>query len=469
LKATPAIQSPVPNRLFRKPYDYAGPDGKSTGDWEKYWNFPGLLRQRYFTWDWQKQDFPHPNGQPWVVPGPADLPTFKAHAWVWFRPTPDSGTHYSWYPNHYLFNNTLMGYYLKPMLPEAFLMPLRYQVPEFSILPHPPQLQGRPPLIHLLLHTLAAGRPVENIQDYLWQNPPEDSAIIGLVIKRFNAANGDIGDAMPSVMAAGPVLNTTRFAAAQLDEQNLYVFGGKTLNADLSSTLWHGWLAQDGEGQDIFLWESLAEGGPAGRRGAVLVADPERNRLLLLMGHTTTGRVIDAWSYSLDSHAWTQEVIQVPGLPPATKVAFAAANGKLYLYGGRDGGTFYEGLYEIDLATLSGERLDLISDPGPRAAAALYYNPQTEMLYLHGGRDEAGLRGDLWIFDLGTRTWELVSDPGMPGAPPAMLHTAIAICPHTGAINVLAGQQENQPAPEAMWRLRLGLWQTHSEITGGTP
>jgi len=460
---------PLPLRLFRKPH--ATGLGANIGDAEKYWTQPNTFRIRHFTWEWQKQDYPHPErsttGQTWTPPTTPQLPTFLAHAWIWFHPDGTANpTFDNSMNNTYLLNNTLMGASITLLLPEAFRMPLRYQVPEMVLLPHPPHLVGTPPVQQLLLHTLAAGRPTEGIEDYLWDDVPSDSATIGLVVKRFNAANGDLGDATPSVRASGVALNTTKFAAAQLNEDNFYVFGGKTLSGELPSRLWHGWKAQDDEGRVVYHWEVLAEGGPAGRRGSVLVADPDRNRLLLLMGHTDQGRVIDVWSYSLDDQSWTQEVIQVPDLLPAASMAYAAANNKLYLYGGRDGNTFHEGLFEIDLDTLSGQRIDLISDPGPLAAAALTYNPQTRTLFLYGGRDSQGVRGDLWTFDLDSFTWELVSSPAEPGAPPAMVRASIALCPYSGAISVLSGQQDTQSAPEPMWRRRMGTWQSHSMITG---
>lgn len=453
-------QDPVPSRLYRKLYTGSSMGGKG-GHFEKYWTEPKKYRWRYFQWDWQKQDFPHPNGTTWTPPGPSALPTFIASAMVWFHPSDISSI--PLVRNNHYTDLRFLGYYLAPILPEALITPLRYMVPEMALIPGSPVFD--PTELRVMVHSLAAGRPTEEIQDFLWTSIPEGSATIGLVVKLYNPTNGDLGEPRKNRMASGAVLNTTEFAAAQWPVDELYVFGGRDLNEEMPSRLWHGWMDWEGE-EPVYKWEVVAEGGPAGRTGAVLAADPDREQIALLMGQTAGGAVADAWSYSRDTHTWTQKTLQVPGLQPAADVAHAVVDGKLYMYGGRDDETFREGLYVVDLSTFTGQRVDISSSPGARSGAALRYDPVTRNIFLYGGRDGTGTRGDLWLFDLDTLAWTQLSSPTDPGAPPPMEKASIAVCRSTGAISVLSGQVDGGSPTEPAWRLRHGGWQSYSEIAG---
>ena len=83
------------------------------------------------------------------------------------------------------------------------------------------------------------------------------------------------------------MLNTTEFSVAQMFNDELYVFGGRT--------------------------------------SGIMVPDPGQMRLVLINGETAAGVTGDAWSYSL---AWTQVSSQAdPGTPPPMERAAIAVCG----------------------------------------------------------------------------------------------------------------------------------------------
>ena len=460
---------PVPARLARKLYAGTSLGGKPM-DAERFWTAASEYRTRAFTWAWQTQDYPHPGGTPYVPPDhhsvpPSVLPQFKAKAFLWLRP---AITELIRYADHYSSVALELGYFFSPILPEALLKPLRYQVPETMVVPGQALWMPGPPENVVALHPLAAGRPTTGIDHLLWQNPPANAATIGLVVKQLRPTNEDLGHMMPSSMSSGAPVTTTEFAAARWEEDDLYIFGGRTLEGDRPSRLWHGWPSTDGQGNPIYLWEVAAEGGPSGRTGAVLVPDLARGRLVLMLGESNSGPLQDAWIFDVSSSTWTQAPLQVAGLTPRSHVGLAVTWGWAFLYGGRQGEVRVDGLFEVDLATLEGVRLYPASSPGARSGAALVHAGRVNDLLLYGGSDQQQLYGDLWRFSMEADTWTQVSADGGTGGPPAMENASLALCPATGAVTVVAGQPATNPA-EPLWRCRRGSWESYSQITATQP
>lgn len=464
---------PVPQRLAVHLY-YA--NGTSTGlgnrpmDSERFWTHHGAHMTRKFTWAWQHQDYPHPAAIPYIPPDDPRAPTsvlksFRSKSFLWFRPAIASLEKRA---DHYSSTALEMGYVFSPRLPWAAVFPrICYLVPEMVMVPAYAGWMGDLPADVPVLQTFAAGRPTVDIAEFLWESPPPNAATIGLAVKRLRPTNEDLGDAVPSRMSVGPALTTTEFAVAQLGESDLYVFGGRMLDGTRPARLWHGQPATDEQGQRIYLWEMLAEGGPAGRTGAVLVPDGDRGRLVLMLGDSGAGTLQDAWAFDLDSRSWSQETLQVTGLTARSHVGYAVNGDNVYIYGGRQGDSPLEGLYEVNLVTLEGTRIDDAgSGPGSRSAAALAHMGRMGDVVLFGGRSGEGLLGDLWRFDVARHTWSLLAASGGEGAPPAMENTSLAVCRITGAVTVLAGQPDASPA-EPLWRHRWGQWESFSQVTGG--
>ncbi len=154
----------------------------------------------------------------------------------------------------------------------------------------------------------------------------------------------------------------------------------------------------------------------------------------------------------------------IPGLGPIHSSAHSIQGNRIYVYGGNDGGAAVDGLYEIDLSTLEGRRVDEgFGGPGPRQNAALHYDARSRVIYLFGGRTEGEQHRDLWRFDLERPAWTLVSDGESPKAPPRMERASLMTSPIDGTINMLAGQAD-EGVSDSAWRLRGGEWKTFMDL-----
>jgi hypothetical protein len=293
---------------------------------------------------------------------------------------------------------------------------------------------------------------------------PENAATKGMIMKRFNYDSGEFVDYIRTEAVAGrPPFTRSPSAARWPGNDEFYLFGGSTLSGEKPSAFWHGVQLQQQE-EIIYQWREVTGPHPQGRTGAILVADVERNRLLLLFGDTTTGTTDEVFSYDRGSETWSSVSADIPDLGPVSNAGFAVSEQFLYLYGGENEGITLEGVWAINLGTLTGYRLDTNAGvgPGPRSGTAVFYDTRGRLLYVFGGKDNNGLRNDLWRFDLNRERWELLSPDGSSGSPAPMTDAALVVSPGDGSVSVLAGPLEDPDQP--MWQLRLGSWYTWEEL-----
>lgn len=454
---------PAPNRLFRRPYADASGVGFSAADWESYWTDD--YRTRDFVWDWRRQDYPHLQGQPYLPP------IDQARLRLWLRPENDGG----YYPSGYI-DPFDVGSPIK-VFDERLLTPLEA---ETSILPDPidwvaPGPSDPPSL--LLVRPLAVSRSDPGAAPYLWPQLPSDALTAGLLILRFNPDSGELDSLVPSQISVGDPVYTTDFAVARWPADELYVFGGVSASGALPAKLWWGVPVTIGPGiaaqaapatQLHYSWMELTfEAGPAGRSGAILVGDWRRNRLLLIGGHVAGGTAGEAYALDLTSLTWSSVPLAPTGLGPIEAAAYSHDGAWLYVYGGRNGGTYLDGLYEIELSTLTGRRIDGPAGPGPRAGAALRYAPRSQVVYLFGGLSPQP-RSDLWRFDLPRQTWTQLSADSAPDGPAAMAQAAVVPSVRDGAVSVLAGKTA-VGASDPSWRFLGGRWRSFRQLLAAGP
>jgi hypothetical protein len=169
---------------------------------------------------------------------------------------------------------------------------------------------------------------------------------------------------------------------------------------------------------------SLAPGPyPPRRYGASLVYDPTRHRMILFGGYglATSTYLNDTWALSLDgAPQWTQ--LSTSGDPPQGRYYHAAAcdpnSDRLFVHGGRRPSTFLDDLWSLDLSTnvwvhLSG------SDPGIRSNHGAALDPLRNRVLFFGGwcispDSVACACNDVWALDLGSLLWTQVTAPPSP-------------------------------------------------------
>jgi len=448
----------IPNRLFVKPFSGTSGLGKNPGDMEAFWLAGN--NTRLFDWSWRQQDYPHPTAVPYIPP------TNYARLRVWMRPVsyhpldPQGG------PVENQNNATsVLDLTAETRLRELLLLTLLNT--ETSILPDPIERApvfglGDPPDL-LLVRPLGLGRSEPEAEPYFWPTRPEGTLTKGLVLARVNPHTGEISGAMRSQVLQGDPLFTADFATARWPATDgLYVFGGATQRQTYPSKLWYATPTQS-QGQTIYQWREVAtHNPPPGRAGAMLIADATRNRLLLIGGRNGAGVRREGFALDLSALTWSSINMTQLALPGVESAAYSYDGSKLYVYGGKDTRQYYELLTEVDLATLTGRRIDSGTTPGVRAGAAMRYLPSAGNIYLFGGQNSQA-RNDLWRFNLTLRVWERLSAQGAPGAAPAMPRAALALSRRDGGLVVLGGQASSG-CGQPLWRFRAGIWKTYEQL-----
>ena len=449
---------PLPSRLYRKPFADMPGGGGQANDWEQYWGDASKARTRSFRWDWRKQDYPHDSS----LTGPYQPYIYGARVRVWLRK--EGHQYYAANANGFseVMNLECTGKAIMQALRNLFAFERLY-MPGPVTMVNP--FAASPVAGPLMIHPLAMERPFEDeVAPYLWPSLPEDAATKGMIIKRFNYDSGDFGDYTRSEIVEGrPPFTRAPAMARWAADDEVYLFGGHTMSGDRPPVMWHGVPHQQGE-ELVYQWRELPGPHPDGRTGAILVQDPERERLLLMYGETAAGTTDEVFAFDRASGTWATVAADIPELGPISHTGHSVSGQTLYVYGGKQADVARDGMWAIDLSTLTGTRLDQNAEggPGPRSGAAVYYEPNGRSLYVFGGEDNGMPHNDLWQLDLKRGVWALVSPDWAPGAPVPMSGAAMVVSPGDGSISVLAGPLM-EPA-EPMWQLRLGSWHTWEQL-----
>ena len=164
---------------------------------------------------------------------------------------------------------------------------------------------------------------------------------------------------------------------------------------------------------DSRTWQQLsAPGGPPGRTTATAVADPTRDRMIVVGGSAGTASN-EVWSLGLGSLSW----IRLPSGPPARFDAASTTNGqKAWVFGGfSSSGRALNDLWELDLATNTWRELrSSAARPAPRTN--LGFAVIGNRLVVTGGHDEDETNPDTWSYDLATGGWSRLSEANTPAA-----------------------------------------------------
>jgi hypothetical protein len=159
-------------------------------------------------------------------------------------------------------------------------------------------------------------------------------------------------------------------------------------------------------------WTALTPSGPQpdARTEHSLVTDGTR---LFLFGGRGQEPMNDLWTYDIAANAWTQ--LSAPDGPRPLfghNAIWDTTRSKLVVFGGQNGSTFYNDLWEFD--PMTNQWLDPFAtahvglQPAARYGAAACLDDAGHMLITHG-QTPSGRVDDTWQFDLASPAWANIS------------------------------------------------------------
>jgi hypothetical protein len=255
------------------------------------------------------------------------------------------------------------------------------------------------------------------------------------------------------------------------DLLSLWTFGGQDRQDQYHAELWRGVLDRGGE-EPVYRFARVSTGsGPTPRAGALLLADVERQRLVLIGGRSAQGLMADAWVFDVRSRQWTPVSLPPPSELGLEAAAWDVAGGAAYLYGGRGQDGIAQTLWRLDLETLSFEPLVEAqeSGPGPRLGASVTVSPHDQALFLYGGLAGKDWRNDLWAYHLLEDRWEQVAEACQPGdgCPPPARGSALLTPIEAGTVSLAVGAPVVEwDRPEREWRYLVSTrtWVTEDDL-----
>ncbi len=284
-------------------------------------------------------------------------------------------------------------------------------------------MRRRHALPALLAATAACGTPT--VRDLGWGDTKQEAD----------------GIAWTRVEGSGPIPRWGHVAVFDPSRGQVVAFGGSSPWGPLGD-VWTYSLAES-------TWTPVEIDGdrPAPRFTAAGIADPARDRFVMLGGWSEGAATEEAWAFSLEAHRWAR----LPGGPPARFDAAAATDGvRAWFFGGFDGdGVARDDLWELDLGTDTWRPMPAgQARPSPRTNVGFGF--VAGVLLLVGGHDESGLTTGAWRYDLTNEAWTELEPDGLPTAG---AHVASAGDECCGAILLYGGDNDDAvdvPFLEAM-------------------
>eukprot|EP00736_Rhodelphis_marinus_P013172 Rmarinus@m.27230 len=213
------------------------------------------------------------------------------------------------------------------------------------------------------------------------------------------------------------------------------------------------------------------------------------------------------WKFSYDDTpsgavaqpTWTEEAIQSATAPlPRAFHATAMMGTSLLVHGGECSGNYLADMWMVDLAgtgELQWVEVNFVATAAPSARAyhrITVLELQTTRIALYGGKSVLRVEGDVWMFDLASRTWaEIYSCSYSLTPPPRMLyastyiesrarnHDTNDVGAETVAVLVFGGKNSDSSPLEDAWSHSLsveehtGCWHnldvSEVETVGGIP
>src|SRR5262249_59658161 len=205
-------------------------------------------------------------------------------------------------------------------------------------------------------------------------------------------------------------------------------------------------------------WQRIRPSGtsPGGRRGAAVILDGKRDRVLVIGGSDGNYDYSDVWALSLTGNgAWAP--VTTSGTPPSGRSTMAAVldtlRDRVVVYGGMASGNPLGDVWELTLAgtptwaplTPSG------TPPAARRGPAAVYDMAGDRLLVFGGYDGSAILDDLWELSFaGSSQWPPLAPNG--GPPPGRYYHSMVYDPAGARAFVYAGIHTAAPYLDDAWQ-----------------
>lgn len=189
-------------------------------------------------------------------------------------------------------------------------------------------------------------------------------------------------------------------------------------------------------------WRTISAKGPSARRDYSFAGDPSTGRAYLFGGRASGEPLGDLWVF--DGTTWAKGSSKGP-LPRFGHNA-VVRDGVMLLFGGQAGSTFFNDVWELDLASLAWKKIPSGSAPAPRYGAGGTLAGD-QFIVSHGFTND-GRFDDTWSW--GESSWQNISPSS--GARPVKrcLHRTLWL-PAANAILLFGGQTNGNPFLGDSW------------------
>ena len=172
------------------------------------------------------------------------------------------------------------------------------------------------------------------------------------------------------------------------------------------------------------------------------------SQIYLFAGRGMTDYLNDMWVYSIDSDVW-QTVNEFGAVPlPRYQHAAHCQGNAIVIWGGEGDSGLLGDLNIYNTLTNSWTLLQTISANSPMAGKGACMCMDMPYIYIFGGLSTVGLLGQLWVYNLGSNEYTLLSSEG-----PQLAYITCQI--HDTYFYVLFGQDSSQAASGSIIRYNL--------------
>jgi N-acetylneuraminic acid mutarotase len=187
-------------------------------------------------------------------------------------------------------------------------------------------------------------------------------------------------------------------------------------------------------------WSNLNPGGilPSAREGHSMVYDPTSGKVILFGGAHPLS-VDETWDYNPSTNTWTN-LNPVGGLPPARSghsMVYDSTTGKVILFGGA-GSSYFNDTWDYDPTTNAWTNLKPTGSlPSVRSGQSLAYDSGTGKVILFGGWDGTSYFNDTWAYDPSANAWTNLKPTGI--LPSVRSSHSLVYDPGTGKVILFGG------------------------------
>lgn len=206
-------------------------------------------------------------------------------------------------------------------------------------------------------------------------------------------------------------------------------------------------------------WRQLVStaASPAARRDHSLAANGEGTLAYLFGGRGAAGPLGDLWVYDVTANTWNERT--PAGEQPAARfghnAAFDPVSGRLLVFGGQAGATFFGDLWAYDPSADSWTLLAPDgAGPAPRYGAAGAFDPASGTLYISHGFTNQGRFDDTWAFGREDGTW-LDMSPTEGARPEPRCLVRMVVDGAGQRLLLFGGQSNSTPFLDDLWTFTI--------------